>query len=87
MSLTGRGIVVQIRRVPDCPHVEGVRNLVRRAAAEAGVAVELEELIGNFPSPTVLVHGGDVTGQALGEGASCRLDLPTQQQIRTALQS
>lgn len=85
MSLAGAGIVVQIRRLPDCPHTGRVRELVQRAAAEAGVAVKLEELIGDFPSPTVVIGGRDVTGEPLGEGASCRLDLPTEEQIRTAL--
>lgn len=87
MSVTGAEITVQIRRVPGCPHAERVRDLVRRAAAQAGVPVELEELVGDYPSPTVVVDGRDVTGQPLGAGASCRLDLPTEQQVRAALRS
>lgn len=76
---------VQIRRVPDCPNAEQAHELVHRAADAAGARVELEELVGEYPSPTVLVDGLDVTGAALGEGALCRLDLPTEGQIEAAL--
>lgn len=76
---------VQLRRVAGCPHADEVRELVRTAAAACGVAVELDELVGDFPSPTVLVDGRDVTGTSPTEGASCRLDLPTEHQIRAAL--
>lgn len=85
MSLTGARVVVQMRRVPDCPHIARVRELVRRVATETGVPIELEEVVGNFPSPTVVIGGRDVTGEPLGEGASCRLDLPTEEQVRAAL--
>jgi hypothetical protein len=59
--------------------------MVRRVAAASGVEVELEELVGDYPSPTVLVDGRDVTGRPPAEVASCRLDLPTERQIREAL--
>jgi hypothetical protein len=36
--------------------------------------------------PAVLVDGLDVTGAPLGQGAFCRLDLPTERQIEAALQ-
>ena len=85
MRVAGDGIVVQLRSLPGCPNTDQVRELVRRAAAEAGVAVELEELVGDYPSPTVVVGGRDVTGKPLAEGASCRLDLPTAGQLETAL--
>lgn len=77
--------IVQLRRVADCPHAEPVRELVRRTAAASGVTVELEELVGDYPSPTVLVDGQDVTGVPPAEGGFCRLDLPTELQIRAAL--
>lgn len=77
---------VQLQRVPDCPRADRVRELMRSAAAACGMVVELDELIGEYPSPTVLVDGRDVTGVSPAEGASCRLDLPTEDQIRAALQ-
>lgn len=85
MREPGAAVRVQIRLVPACPHADVARELVRRAAATAGLAVEVEELIGDYPSPTILVDGRDLTGEDLSEGASCRLDLPTERQILTAL--
>ena len=49
--------------------------------------VAVEEIIGNYNSPTLLVDGFDVTGRpAAPEGQmSCRLDLPIEEQIFAAL--
>jgi len=85
MSVRDEVRTVQLRRVADCPHAEQVRELVRRVAADGGVLIELEELVGEYPSPTVLVDGRDVTGRPLAVGAACRLDLPTERQLRAAL--
>jgi len=79
-------VCVQILQVPDCPLVGRVRETVRQALASTGVPVVIEELTGDYPSPTVLVDGVDVTGRPAGSGGACRLDLPTEQQIVTALQ-
>lgn len=86
MSVANGACVVQVRRVADCPHVDQVRELVRSAAAAAGAVVVIDELVGDYASPTVLVDGRDVTGRPPAEGASCRLDLPTEWQIRAALE-
>lgn len=83
--MSGAPIAVQILRVADCPNVADVRALIRRSAALLGTQVEIEELKGDYPSPTVLVDGRDVTGRELAEGSACRLDLPTEEQIRAAL--
>ena len=79
-------VCVQILQVPDCPLVGRVRETVRQALASTGVPVVIEELTGDYPSPTVLVDGVDVTGRPAGNGSACRLDLPTELQIVTALQ-
>ncbi len=49
--------------------------------------VAIEEIIGNYNSPTLLVDGFDVTGcPTAPEGQmSCRLDLPNEEQILAAL--
>lgn len=77
---------VQLRRHVDCPHSDQVRELVFRTAAACEVVVDLDELVGDYPSPTVLVDGRDVTGHSPVGGAFCRLDLPTEGEIRAALQ-
>ena len=82
---TGRTVKVQLLAVPGCPLVGDLREVLRRSVAAAPFPVEIVELVGDFPSPTVLVDGDDVTGRLAGEGASCRLDVPSQAQIASAL--
>lgn len=77
---------VQLLSVPGCPHVEQARVTLRRALADAGITVTVEELVGNYPSPTVLIDGRDVvTGAPPASGACCRFDLPTIAQIAAVL--
>jgi hypothetical protein len=76
---------VQILQVPDCPLVGRVREVVRRALAGANVPAVIEELTGEYASPTVLVDGVDVTGGSAASGSACRFDLPTEQQIVAAV--
>jgi hypothetical protein len=79
-------LTVQILHVPDCPLRPSARRAVGRAAASIGAPVHNAEVEGAFPSPSVVVDGEDVTGTSITGGAQCRLDLPTEQQIRVALQ-
>jgi hypothetical protein len=77
---------IRILQVPGCPNVEQVREKVRRVLAQVQVDAEVEELVGEYPSPTLLIDGRDVTGRPPGGSASaCRLDLPTENQVLTAL--
>lgn len=77
---------VQLLHVPDCPLVEEVRGTLRQALARAGGEVRIEELEGDYPSPTLLVDGIDVvTGQPVARYRACRLDLPTEDQVVAAL--
>ncbi|MEB3024020.1 alkylmercury lyase [[Mycobacterium] crassicus] len=78
--------LVQLLSVPDCPHVEQARATLRQALADLAIAADVEELIGDYPSPTVVIDGRDVvTGAPPAPGACCRLDLPTAAQIAEAL--
>lgn len=76
---------IEILRLPDCPLVDRVRATLARALARAGVRAEIGEVVGPYPSPTLLVDGRDVTGRPPGVGSACRLDLPTEEQILAAL--
>ncbi|RZS43509.1 hypothetical protein EV193_102489 [Herbihabitans rhizosphaerae] len=50
------------------------------------VPVPTHERQGAYPSPTVVIDGRDVvTGAPPATDACCRLDLPTHEQIHTAL--
>lgn len=78
-------IRIQILQVPDCPLVGRLRELVQQALARIEVPVEVEDRIGDYPSPTLLIDGRDVTGRPSGGASACRLDLPTEQQVLAAL--
>ncbi|MBO0838514.1 MAG: hypothetical protein J2P28_23780 [Actinobacteria bacterium] len=76
---------IQILHVPDCANVDRVRETVRRALGRARIPAEVEELVGAYPSPTLLIDGVDVTGRAPEMCTCCRLDLPTEEQVLAAL--
>jgi hypothetical protein len=78
---------IEILHVPNCPFVGPVRETVMRALARADIPAVLRERVGDYPSPTLLVDGIDVTGQTPAAGACCRLDLPTEVQVLAALRS
>jgi hypothetical protein len=80
-------VAVELLLVPECPHADTARRLVTRCLDELKLDAAVVERVGEFPSPTILVNGRDVTtGGEVTEGVSaCRLDLPTALQVRHAL--
>lgn len=80
-------IKVELLHVPDCPNVKGARQLVRSCLSELHIPAQIEELEGDFPSPTIRVNDLDVMGEPLNTGASCRLDLPTRERVLSALKA
>ena len=77
---------VQVLEVEGCPLVERLVALIDEVQAEAGTVVEVERLVGEYPSPTLVVDGIDIaTGAAVPDRAYCRLDLPTRSQVLAAL--
>ncbi len=82
---TAPPVQIRLLHVPDCPLVERVRATLRHSLSNTDVRVTIEEVEGPYPSPTLLVGGIDVTGRTPAAGPSCRLDLPTEEQIVAAL--
>ena len=82
-----KSLRIQLLSVPDCPLVESARSTLKNSLAQTHVDVIVEELVGDYSSPTILIDGFDVTGRSREQEnqASCRLDLPTQDQILVAL--
>jgi len=78
---------VQLLSVPDCPLVASVRKMLEKSLAQIPVDAIVEEIVGDYNSPTLLVDGFDVTGRPpTSDGImSCRLDLPTEEQVLAAL--
>jgi hypothetical protein len=80
------GVVrVELRAVPDCPNLDAARDLLRACLDEAGLPDEFVERIGDYPSPSVVVDGVDVTGADPDGPASCVLRLPARGEILAAL--
>jgi hypothetical protein len=79
-------VAVELRSVPDCPNLAPARHELRAALADVGLPLAVvTEVVGDYPSPSILVNGVDVMG-GIGDGsAACRLDLPTGERIRAAL--
>jgi len=78
---------VQVLHVADCPLVSRVRDMLSDCLQHVGFPVWVEDLEGDYPSPTLLVDGIDVaTGAPPPAAICCRFDLPTCAQITTALQ-
>jgi hypothetical protein len=82
---TGTVVHIQLLHVPDCPLVEQVRATLRRSLSKTNVGARTEEVGGPYPSPTLLIDGTDVTGRTPAPVSSCRLDLPTEDQLLAAL--
>lgn len=79
---------VELWYVSDCPLIDRVRTALRECLARTGLDVEVQERQGPYPSPTLVINGIDVvTGSMPDSGMCCRLDLPTHDQIHTALTS
>ncbi len=80
---------VELLLVPDCPHAQAARAVLAAGISELGAPVTIQETVGDFPSPTVLVDGVDVvTGRVFERGtAACRLDVPTVSDVVAALRA
>ncbi|MGL6235052.1 MAG: alkylmercury lyase [Segniliparus sp.] len=77
---------VRILQVPDCPLVDRLAGLVAECMDVSGSAHEVEHVVGDYPSPTLVVGGRDVaTGLPVGTTACCRLDMPSRAQVLEAL--
>jgi hypothetical protein len=80
-----RGARIRLLSVPGCPLVDSVRGILERSLAERQLHLVVEEVEGPYPSPTLLIDGLDVTGRTPDTAPSCRLDLPTEEQVLVAL--
>lgn len=85
-STTKTATRIQILHVPDCPLVDRLLDDVEDCLADYGCPEPVELLVGDYPSPTLLVDGRDVTtGEPVAGEPRCRMDLPTKAQIRAAV--
>lgn len=79
---------VQVLQVPGCPLVDRLLTLVEESQARSDVDLDVQVLVGQYPSPTLVVDGLDVaTGLPVTTAVCCRPDLPTREQILNALKA
>ncbi len=83
----------------DCPHAADARSNLHAALAAAGMRMPVQEwdrddpaapaYVQGYPSPTVLLNGRDVSGDApAAAAASCRVaGAPSVETIRRAVMS
>ncbi|HAM02461.1 MAG TPA: hypothetical protein DCQ30_09595 [Acidimicrobiaceae bacterium] len=76
---------LQILHVAGCPNLDALRHRVERSLARLGLSATIEEVEARCSSPTLLVNGTDVTKRDVAQHPSCRLDLPTAEEIAAAL--
>jgi Alkylmercury lyase len=78
---------VELLLVPDCAKADRARIALAESLTELDLDVAVEEQVGDWSSPTVLVDGVDVMTGASGAtaGYACRLDVPTTARITAAL--
>jgi len=77
---------IQLFCLPGCPHAEPARVLLRTCLARLSLEVPIEEKVGDYPSPTIMVDGVDVMGSSGFSGQGCRIDVPTEEKLMGALQ-
>lgn len=76
---------IQILQVPDCPLVDRLIDDVENCLAEMAIGEPVEIVVGDYPSPTLVIDGADAsTGRPVEGQPRCRLDLPSRDQIRAA---
>lgn len=63
------------------------RAVVADCLTALGIDVPLIELVGHYPSPTILIDGVDVMrpNSVPADGDACRLDMPTHHRVLAAL--
>lgn len=77
---------IRILHVEDCPLVEALIDDLESCLAEADLDEPVEVVVGDYPSPTLLINGIDVaTGEPVAGQPRCRMDLPSRPQIQAAV--
>lgn len=78
---------IEVLHVSECPNGDAARALLRECLAELKLDVTVEDKVGAYPSPTILVNGVDVMGAPASHVAACRLDVPTRRRLLLALRN
>jgi CO dehydrogenase/acetyl-CoA synthase alpha subunit len=86
LELKSRPLRIEFLYFVGCPHAATARLMVETCLKRLGLELPIDDKEGDYPSPTILIDGEDVTGAAPASGRTCRLDVPTEAQVLSALQ-
>jgi hypothetical protein len=80
-------VTVELLLAPDCRHGPAARAVLAECLDQLGLDLPVQERVGDYPSPTVLVDGIDAMTNAAGAPGrrACRLDVPTMARVLAAL--
>ncbi|MEV4126789.1 alkylmercury lyase [Nocardia sp. NPDC049707] len=78
---------IEVLTVPGCPNAPATLDLLRTCLDRLSLTIPIQQRIGDYPSPTVLINGIDIMGTPTGSAPACRLDLPTEDRIMKALRT
>jgi hypothetical protein len=78
---------ISILHVPDCPSLGEVRQTLQMALRSVDATAVIEEVEGEYSSPTLLIDGIGVDGCTPGCLPACRINLPTHEEIATAIRA
>ena len=80
---------VELLLTADCPNAPAARAVLGECMDLLGLAVAVQERVGDYPSPTILVDGVDVMTSARNASSApaCRLDVPTRSRVLAALRA
>ncbi|MGE0397053.1 MAG: alkylmercury lyase [Kofleriaceae bacterium] len=76
---------IELHYFVGCPQITKTRSLLKYCLAELGLEVPILELVGNYPSPTIIIDGEDIMGEPVLRGRSVRLDVPTHAELIASL--
>lgn len=82
-----KSLRIQLLSIPDCRLVESARSALKNCLVQTHADATVKELVGDYSSLMVLIDGFDVRWRPREprNQASCRLDLPNEEQILVAL--
>lgn len=76
---------ITILHVANCPLVDRLRSDVEAVLQAVESTAYVEQVEGRWASPTLMVDGVALEGFPPGSEAACRINLPTHEQIASAL--
>lgn len=87
MEAVPESLAIRLYYFEGCPNAAPVREMVVRCLRQMALDTPIEEVLGELPSPTLHINGRDVMGDPMSSSCSCRLDLPTEERILSALRN